>query len=595
MFLYRVQGDDTVALGYYTRAQELYEQLEHAVGIARIVDFRARLHTSRGEYAAAEPLFRRALELRRAANDRAGVANTELELGAMYQAQGDLDRALAQYQRGVVLLDEFGERRSLSYALLRLANVRNARGEYREALDTATRATEVCLATGQEARIWATELAAGRAWRGLGNRDQASAAFERSIARIETLRDSAAGLEEDRERAFERQTDSYREMVSLLAEADQPAAALTFAERAKGRVLLDVLRHGRADVSRVMTATEREDERRLNTAIVEAAQRLQRARRTPGNVAAVQAADGALRDARTRVEAFRTTLYTAHPELRGQRSEAPPVGTGDLAAMVADGRSALVEFVVAPEATFAFVVTAGNPVVTTVHRVALPVATLQRLVDDFVSSLARRDLGFRTPGRAISQALLAPLEARLRGRSRLVVVPDGPLWDLPFQALIAGDGRFLVERLAVSYATSLTALREQQTRAAHRGDRARAVAAFGNPQLPTASRGVAATRADTLAPLPAAAREARALGRLYGEASRVWVGQEATEAAFKREAGAYRLIHVATHGILNDVNPMSSHLLLAPSGRGLGRGRPAAGPRTARPRARRGAGGAVGL
>jgi len=42
-----------------------------------------------------------------------------------------------------------------------------------------------------------------------------------------------------------------------------------------------VLRHGRADVSRVMTADERETERRLNAAIVEAAQRLPRARRTP--------------------------------------------------------------------------------------------------------------------------------------------------------------------------------------------------------------------------------------------------------------------------------------------------------------------------
>ena len=194
---------------------------------------------------------------------------------------------------------------------------------------------------------------------------------------------------------------------------------------------------------------------------------------------------------------------------------------------------------------------------------------MQRLADDFVSALARRDLGFRTPGRAVSRAILAPLEARLRGRSRLVVVPDGPLWDLPFQALIGSDGRFLVERLAVSYATSLTALREQRRRAANRVDRPRAVAAFGNPQLPPRPAGSAtAIRADALAPLPAAAREARALGGLYGVASRVWVGREATEAAFKREAGAYAIVHVATHGILNDVDPMSSHLLLAPSGEG---------------------------
>ncbi len=117
--------------------------------------------------------------------------------------------------------------------------------------------------------------------------------------------------------------------------------------------------------------------------------------------------------------------------------------------MVADGRTALVEFVVAPEETFAFVVTAGDPVATSVHRVALPEATMQRLVDEFVAALARRDLGFRTPGRAMSRAILAPLETRLRGHSRLVVVPDGPLWNLPFQALIGGDGRFLVERHAV--------------------------------------------------------------------------------------------------------------------------------------------------
>ena len=91
--------------------------------------------------------------------------------------------------------------------------------------------------------------------------------------------------------------------------------------------------------------------------------------------------------------------------------------------MVADGRSALVEFVVAPEETFAFVVTAGDPVVTTVHRVALPVATLQRLVDDFVSSLARRDLGFRTPGRAI------PKPSSPRSRPASAVAPVW--WSFP--------------------------------------------------------------------------------------------------------------------------------------------------------------------
>ena len=135
------------------------------------------------------------------------------------------------------------------------------------------------------------------------------------------------------------------------------------------------------------------------------------------------------------------------------------------------------------------------------------------------------------------------------------------------QALIGSDGRFLVERLAVSYATSLTALREQRGRAANRGDRPRAVAAFGNPQLPArrvrrrdprrCAGAAAGGRPRGAGPRPSLRRGESGVG-----------GSEATEAAFKREAGVYAIVHVATHGILDDVDPMSSHLLLAPSGRG---------------------------
>jgi len=335
-------------------------------------------------------------------------------------------------------------------------------------------------------------------------------------------------------------------------------------------VLIDVLRHGRADVNRVMTQAERAEERRLNTATAEAAQRLQRLRTRPGDAGSLAEAERGLREARTRGESFRTKIYTAHPELKGQRSEAPAVGGGELAAMVPDEGTALVEFSVTPEAIFVFVVTAGDPLITTVHRLAQSPEALQRLAGDFVAALARRDLGFRTPGRAVSRAMLAPFEARLRGRTRLVVVPDGLVWNLPFQALMLSDGRFVVQQSSVTYAMSLTALREQRARADRQDVRPRSVAAFGDPQLTRGTAGgSSAIRADGLAPLPAAAREVRALGRLYGAASRVWVGAEATEGRFKQEAGGYAIVHVATHGILNDADPMSSHVLLTPSGEGV--------------------------
>jgi CHAT domain-containing protein len=71
---------------------------------------------------------------------------------------------------------------------------------------------------------------------------------------------------------------------------------------------------------------------------------------------------------------------------------------------------------------------------------------------------------------------------------------------------------------------------------------------------------------EALEPLPEAERQVRALALLYGRArSKAYVGSQALEEQFKRSAGSFRVVHVATHGILHDRSPMYSHLVLAPS------------------------------
>ena len=90
--------------------------------------------------------------------------------------------------------------------------------------------------------------------------------------------------------------------------------------------------------------------------------------------------------------------------------------------------------------------------------------------------------------------------------------------------------------------------------------------AFGNPALGRQAVGRAGlvTRDERLAPLPEAEREVKALEQLYGAShSKVYVGAEAREERVKSEAGRYRIIHLATHGILDDASPMYSHLLLS--------------------------------
>jgi CHAT domain-containing protein len=191
---------------------------------------------------------------------------------------------------------------------------------------------------------------------------------------------------------------------------------------------------------------------------------------------------------------------------------------------------------------------------------------LTALVSDLRTRIATRDLGVREPAVRLFQLLLAPAREALSGRSALIIVPDGVLWELPFQALQPVPGRYLIEDRAVSYAASLAVLREIR-RSGRPVDRPAPLSllAFGNPALgaPPTGPSPIAPASSGLAPLPEAERQVHLLGRLYGQGSRVYIGEAAREQRAKAEAGASRILHLATHGVLDDQSPMHSYLVLS--------------------------------
>ena len=67
----------------------------------------------------------------------------------------------------------------------------------------------------------------------------------------------------------------------------------------------------------------------------------------------------------------------------------------------------------------------------------------------------RADIAEKLVSRELYDQLLKPAEAQLAGKSKLIVIPDGPLWDVPFEAL---------QPASLSYAISLSALREMRKR-----------------------------------------------------------------------------------------------------------------------------------
>jgi CHAT domain-containing protein len=134
--------------------------------------------------------------------------------------------------------------------------------------------------------------------------------------------------------------------------------------------------------------------------------------------------------------------------------------------------------------------------------------------------------------------------------------------------MLAGrNGEFLIQKHAVFYAPSLAFL---VWRSKHRQDHGaeRQLLALANPAISsaTATQARARIRGEALGALPEAEREVRELSSIYGRShATLRIGAAATEKEFKRAAGRYRILHLATHGMYDDTDPMYSHLVLARS------------------------------
>src|SRR5262245_2313655 len=458
-------------------------------------------------------------------------------------------------------------RRGSVVVLIDVARLYLKQERYAEALPSAQQAVAIARETGRQMDVGAALTSLGYCQLGLNRLADARQSFSEAVSISEKLRNQAAGGVEDCQRYFEEGLDAHHGLVSVLVKEGQTEEALLSGERAKARVLLDILEHGQVNVQKAMTRDEQAQEQRLKSQLTQLNKQLGRA--TSSKIAETQAL---LEKTRLEYEAFQNSLYAAHPELKVQRGEASIINTPELAALLPDDTTALLEYVVTDDHTYLFVITkslAQAKVETQVYALAIKQEELARQTEAFRQQLARRDLGFRNSTTKLYELLLKPAAAQLRGKSNLIVVPDDTLWDLPFQALVSNNNHFLIEDSTIAYAPSLTVLREMmRRRKSPAATTSATLLALGNPRFSKENANHAMARRDGgLNPLPEAEQEVAALRRLYGVSrSMVYIGDAASEDRVKREAGQAKILHFATHGMLNNASPMYSHLALAEGG-----------------------------
>jgi CHAT domain-containing protein len=573
---YFFQRNNGLAMENYEKALKNFQAAGHKAGEAIALNNMGNVRQKQGDYVSARDYYEKSLRLKEALNNKPGIAASLQNIGKGFRLQGRYDLALDYFKKSLAEYEAIGEK-AIGEALTlgELGLLYYSQGDYAKALEFSERAAVIAARMDAREVLWECRTTSGRAYRALNQPAEARYAFQQAIATVESLRAQVAGGEQEQQRFFEDKVSPYQLMVELLVEQNHAGEALAFAERSKARVLLDVLRSGRVNITKAMTAQEQEQERMLKNELVVLNTQITR---EVSNASADQARLADLRmrlhKARLEFEAFQTSLYGAHPELEVRRGESQPMGPAEARELLSDEKSALLEFVVAEDKTYLFTLTKSQQSQTAklkVYVVAIKQRELSERVVRFRQQLAQRNLEFKQPASELYDVLLRPARDQLRNTRRLVIVPDGVLWELPFQALQPAPDHYLIEDYALSYAPSLTVLREMsklRKKKAEDGATSATLLALGNPTLATETVDSfrLVHRDERLGPLPQAELEVKTLGQLYGaRQSKVYTGAEASEKRVKAEAGKFGVLHLATHGILNDASPMYSQVVLAQS------------------------------
>jgi CHAT domain-containing protein/Tfp pilus assembly protein PilF len=566
------QADYELAIAAYREALRLNRSIGHkwldAEALLNLGSAAAQL----GQTQRAEANFRASLNISESldgpskmtyvGNALRGLADIAREQGRLAQAEAHLARALA-------LHESMNDRRGTAEALIELAAIDlDARNAVR-ALARAQRVSEIAQAIDAQELAWQGRTLMGRAHRQLGDRDAARRELNAAIDDVDSIRRHALPGRSGRTGFLEGRLAPFHELLSLSIEEGANAAALELAERAKARALGDILQQGQSGIAGLMTTDERRQERGLRSAVLGLNQRIQSERLQAMPDRARLARLEAERAARRLdLEAFEARLYSAHPDLRVQRGDATVFTLAETPQILPTSSTAVLQYVVARDRVYLFALTrgAGAP---SLQAFVLP-GTPQSVgvaARRFRDRVAARDLTFGDDARRLYDVLVAPAASALAGKTHVVIVPDGPLWNVPFQALRDARQRYWIESAAISYAPSLTVLRETRRRPAPAA--ARTLFAMGKAEFGSRAADPAVQLMSDLGPLPDAERQVRLIRGAYGpDRSTTYLGDDAKEDRFKAEAPRFSIIHLASHGVLDETSPFYSHIVLSPGSGG---------------------------
>ncbi len=580
--VYHRTGDAQKAISHYSQALELCRAVKAEGLEARALDGFGKAQFAAGQYKAALDYYKRTLPLYRSTGDRSAEALGLINIGTSLFMVGDAAAALDHLNQAIRLLREVGNRQLEVISLYNLARIHKSSG----------------------------------------NLEQARSHVEAALANIELLRARITNPDL-RAQYFATVKNSYDLYINLLLESSGPeAAAEAFraSERARARSLIEILAEARVDVSKE-TASEA-DERELQRLRSGLAERRVRLIRDGLSNEETQTLSREIASLTTRYHESQARIKSSSPQY-ASLTQTEPLGLEEIQHQVLDQDTLLLEYALGQPQSHLWAVTTD----AISHYALPKRAEIEAAARRYYKLISSADQNEAQEAAAqLSRIVLAPAAAHL-GKKRIIIVADGALQYIPFAALPApvvsdqrsgvrgqgsassdrqsknaqsnrsqtADRRPLIaehEIVSLPSASTLAVLRRET---AHRKPAAKSVAVLADPVFSAVD--VRVRRAESVKRANASSADAVDKGRLLRSAQDA--GLVADGASFPRligtrrearnilalapesrslealdfkanhetastaELGNYRIVHFATHGLINSQRPDQSGIVLS--------------------------------
>ncbi|MEG4069554.1 CHAT domain-containing protein [Microcoleus sp. Pol11C2] len=535
------------AIGNYKKAIEYYEQSLEVAHSLKSADLEASVLRNLGLLYYAQKDYKKAVEyqdqslaIAKQQRDRRGEALALSNLGLVHYSLTDYAKAIDDQKQSLAIASALGDRFVQGRALENLGIAYYAVKNYRQAIESHQQSLAI-------ARELSDRHAEGRALTNLGDAlykaEQPAEAIKALFSAIEIWESLRLNLENNDLNLvsiFETQETSYSTLQEVLANQNQHKKALEITERGRAQAFVRLLTN--RFYSQSAQATLKSSESQIKPLNIQEIQQIAKQQNSTlvsySIIKEVREADGQrkLQDSELYIWVMQPTgkIDFRRISLKGLVEEKT-----SLKALITEGRCFIPSCLRSKQRSQP----GTNP--TPIRPIVE-----QRFLDPSLQELY--------------QLLIEPIADLLPQdpTSRITFIPHESLFLVPFAALQDTSGNYLIEKHTILTAPSIQVLsltKKQQQLASGKG-----ALVVGNPTMPSIAFATNQPP-QQLSSLPHSEAEAIAIAQLLN--AEPLTGDKATKVAVLQQIERSRIVHLATHGILDDVEGLGvpGVIALAPS------------------------------